>query len=85
MLFATTGIHTHTHTNLKDFDKPKVHHVFINQIAAIMCTCRTMTSVMRFAAHGSLNIQRTAVPKGHLGALTYHTCVFGFRQPHMQC
>ena len=86
MLFATTGIHTHKHTHtpthtpahtdthtltkLKDHAKPNVDHVFINQIAAIMCTCKTMTSVMSLSGlKHHFDIQGTAVPKGPPGSL----------------
>ena len=39
-----THRHTHTLTKLKDHAKPNVDHVFINQIAAIMCTYKTIAA-----------------------------------------
>ena len=53
-----THRHTHTLTKLKDHAKPNVDHVFINQIAAIMCTYKTI------AAHSYIDgIARVSDPR----------------------
>ena len=55
--------------NLKDYAKPKVHHVFINQIAATMCTCKTMTSMMPGLFMDSPNVLGCSSLTGPPGSL----------------